>query len=461
MAEAVATSYDTAALKRSARAHLWLAFSRWDELEAEDGPTVIVGGEGSRVFDSQGRAYLDGISALEAMVAGHGRHELVDAADRQLRQLAFLDVFRYASVPAIALAERLAALTPGSLSRVHFTPGGSEADETAVKVAKQYFYLQGEPRRQKVITRAGAFHGVTFGAMALDGNYFGTRNYIFEPLAPFGRIAAPPACPRCDFGKAGRHLACPHRIEEVILAEGPETVAAVVVDPAATAIAVAVPPPSYLVQLREICDRYGVLLIDDEVITGFGRTGRMFCCEHAGVVPDIMTLSKGLSSGYMPIGAAVVKEEIATVFSGGPEARLSHGQTYGGHPVACAVALENIALIERERLAAKAAEMGRYLLDGLRGLQGHPTYWDARGLGLLTGLELAADASGRTFPNPADVGTAVRKRCRDLGLLTLVLHPGNVLFLAPPLVITRAEVDELVRIMDRALGEVEKELGFA
>jgi adenosylmethionine-8-amino-7-oxononanoate aminotransferase len=452
----LAPAYDTAALKRSARQHLWLAFSRWDELEAEDGPTVLVGGKGCRVFDSDGRSYLDGISALEAMVAGHGRQELIDAATEQLRQLAFLDVFRYASVPAIALAERLAALAPGSLSRVHFTPGGSEADETAIKVARQYFYLRGEPRRQKVITRAGAFHGVTFGAMGLDGNYFATRNYMFEPGVPFCRIAPAPACPRCDFGKAGRHLACPHKIEEIILAERPETVAAVVVDPAATSIAVAIPPPTYMMQLREICDRYGVLLVADEIITGFGRTGRMFCCEHSGVVPDIMTISKGLSSGYMPIGAAIVKEEIASAFSGRPEATLSHGQTYGGHPVACAVALENIGLIERERLPTRAAEMGMYLLEGLQSLHDHPSFWDARGIGLLTGLELVADrATGRIFSQPAAFGTALRKRCRDRGLLTLILHPGNVLFLAPPLVITRSEIDEMIKIVDEALAEVE------
>lgn len=454
-------AHDTRALKQAALKHLWMAFSRRDLLEAEDGPIVLVGAEGSHVFDSDGRTYLDGISALEAMAVGHGRDELAEAAAQQFRSLAFIDVFRYASVPAIALAKRLAEITPGTLSRVHFTPGGAEADEVAIKVAKQYHYLRGEPQRQKVITRAGAFHGTTFGAMALDGNYWATRNHLYEPASSIARIAAPPACPRCDYGKASRHLACPHKIEEVILAERPTTVAAVVVDPAATAIAVAVPPPEYLRQLREICDRYGVLLIDDEIITGFGRTGRMFCAEHSGVVPDIMTLSKGLSSGYMPIGAAIVRDEIADTFTGRDDGILAHGHTYGSHPVACAVALENIALIERERLAERSREMGAYLLDGLRSLSAHPTYWDARGLGLVTGVELVADRSGTMFERPGDVGTAVRKRCRDNGLITLPLHPGNVMFFAPPLVVTKSEVDELVEIFDRSLGEVEKQLGYA
>jgi putrescine aminotransferase len=453
--------FDTAALKRTARDHLWLAFSRWDQIEAEDGPPVMVRAEGCRVWDSDGKAYLDGIAALEAAVAGHGRKELAAAAKRQFEQIAFLDTFRFASVPAIQLAEKLAAITPGSLSRIHFTPGGAEADEAAIKVAKQHFYLRGEGSRQKVITRAGAFHGTTFGAMALDGNYWTTRNYIYEPGSPISRIATPPACDRCDFGKSGRHLACPHKIEEVILAERPETIAAVVVDPAATSIAVGVPPPGYMRELRQICDHYGVLLIADEIITGFGRTGKMFCCEHSGVVPDIMTISKGLSSGYMPIGAAVVKDEIAREFTGRPEGTFAHGHTYGGHPVACAVALENIALIERESLAQHAAEQGEYLLQGLSSLSGHPTFWDARGLGLLAGVELVADRSGTIMPNPGQVATALRVRCRSNGLITLPLHPGNVMMFTPPLTISKAEIDELVAIFDRSLGEVEKELGYA
>lgn len=455
------SSHDTAALKDAARKHLWMAFSRRDLIEAEDGPTILVGAEGSHVFDSEGQIYIDGISALEAMVVGHGREELAEAAAEQFRRLAFIDVFRYASVPAIKLAERLAEITPGSLSRVYLTPGGAEADEVAIKVAKQYHYLRGEPQRQKVITRAGAFHGSTFGAMALDGNYWATRNHLYEPASSIARIAAPPACGRCDYGKAGRHLACPHKIEEVILAERPTTIAAVVIDPAATAIAVAIPPIEYLQQLREICDRYGVLLIDDEIITGFGRTGRMFCSEYSAVVPDIMTLSKGLSSGYMPIGAAVVKEEIADIFTGNPDGVLAHGHTYGSHPVACAVALANIALIEREKLADRSREMGAYLLDGLRSLNAHPTYWDARGLGLLAGVELVADRSGTMFEHPGEVGTALRKRCRQNGLIILPLHPGNVMFFAPPLVVTKSEIDELVEIFDRSLGEVEKQLGYA
>ncbi len=375
----------------------------------------------------------------------------------QMQQLEFLDVFRFASPPAIDLAARLAEITPGTLSRVHFTPGGSEAVETAIKVAMHYQRLQGKPDRHKVLTREGAYHGCTFGAMAVDGDYFGTRPHLYDPLPGFGRIAPAPyhyRCPHCSH-QARCTLACADDLEQVILAEEPETVAAVIVDPCATASAVSIPPPDYMPRLRQICDRHGCL-IADEVITGFGRTGRMFACEHWGVEPDIMTLSKGLSSGYMPIGAAVVREEIAQAFMTSPEGVLSHGQTYGGHPVACAVALANIELIQHEDLPGQAAEKGEYFLEGLRSLSHHPAFGDARGLGLLLGLEFVHDQITRRPPDdPRTAGYHMRSICRDLGLITLTLHPGNVLFLAPPLTISQAEIDQIVDIVDRALGTYE------
>jgi putrescine aminotransferase len=251
-------------------------------------------------------------------------------------------------------------------------------------------------------------------------------------------------------------LTCADDLERVIVEEAAETVAAVIVDPCSTASAVSIPPPGYLPRLRQICDQYGVLLIADEVITGFGRTGKMFACEHWGLIPDIMTVSKGLSSGYMPIGATIVKEEIAQVFLESPEGILSHGQTYGGHPVACAVALKNIELIEREGLAEQAAEKGVYLLEGLRSLSHHPTFGDVRGLGLLCGLEFVHDKATRRLPdNPRRAGYCMRTLCRDQGLITLTLHPGNVLFLAPPLTISHAEIDQMVSMIDRALSAYE------
>lgn len=454
------TTGETARLQRLALDHLWMAYQPPVPFEADGGPRVIVAAEGTWMVDSEGRRYLDGVSALEACVAGHIRPELADVAYRQMQQLEFLDVFRYASPPAIELAARLAEITPGHLSRVHYTPGGSEAVETAIKIAKQYHWLRGEASRYKVITREGAYHGCTFGAMAVDGEYFGTRIHLYDPLPPFGRLSPAPYHYRC------RHcavedsctLACVDDLEQVILAEGPETVAAIIMDPCATASAVSIPPDGYMQRVRTLCDEYGLLFIVDEIITGFGRTGRLFASEHWGLVPDIMTVSKGLSSGYMPIGAAIASEAVADAFKGHPQGALSHGQTYGGHPVACAVALANVNLILREDLPGQAAEKGEQLLRGLRSLSWHPSFGDARGLGLLAGLEIVHDQATRRLPDdPRQAGYQLRTICRDLGLITLTLHPGNVLFLAPPLTITQDEIEQMVDIVDQALTIYEEE----
>ncbi|RME85260.1 MAG: aspartate aminotransferase family protein [Caldilineae bacterium] len=447
---------DTQRLRQLARDHLWMSYQPPTPYAAEGGPRILVAAEGTWMVDSEGRRYLDGVSALEACVAGHIRTELADVAYRQMQQLEFLDVFRYASPPAILLAARLAEITPGDLARVHFTPGGSEAVETAIKIAKQYHLIQrGDKQRYKVITREGAYHGCTFGAMAVDGEYFGTRIHMYDPLPPFGRTSPPPyhyRCPHCSHLPAC-NLACVDDVEQVILREDPETVAALIFDPCATASAVSVPPDGYMQRIRELCDRYGILFIMDEIITGFGRTGRLFASEHWDIVPDIMTLSKGLSSGYMPIGAAITREAIARAFDGHPDGTLSHGQTYGGHPVACAVALANIDLVLREDLAGQAARKGERLMAGLRSLHHHVTYGDVRGLGLLVGFEFVHERdSRRPPPDPKTAGYHLRSICRDLGLITLTLHPGNVIFLAPPLTITEEEIDQITAILDRALS---------
>jgi adenosylmethionine-8-amino-7-oxononanoate aminotransferase len=438
--------------KQQAREHLWMSFTQVNDLTADDGPRIIMRGEGCRLYDIEGRSYLDGVSALEAMVAGHGRRELLEAAVRQYEQVAFIDLFRYATLSQIELAAKLAAITPGSLSTVHFTPGGAEAVEAAIKIARQYHYLRGETSRFKVITRQGAYHGTTFGAMAVDGNYHATRNYIFQPES-FGRIAPAPR-PGCGAEHA-------REIEALILRENPATVSAVHIDPMNTALAVAIPDDEFLPALREVCDRYGVLLIADEIITGFGRTGRMFACDHVGVVPDLMTLSKGLSSGYIPIGACIARREIADAFAGGPDEMFRHGHTYSGHPVACAVALENIRIIERDRLADCAAEAGHYLLEGLKHLNHHPTFGGVRGKGMLLGLELVLDQrTGQTTQPPGDIGKAFRLACRERGLILLSIHPGNVMLIAPPLNMSRAEMDEMIDIIDRALTDIDQQYGL-
>lgn len=447
-------------LTELANAHLWLHFnSSRSDIPLE--PTVLVSGEGVHVTDSHGRKYIDGISALEAMAVGHGRTELVDAAAAQMQTLAFLDHFRFACEPAIRLASKLADISAPNLTRSFLTPGGAEAIEVAIKMARQYFRIKGQPQRQKVITRQGAFHGCTFGAMGVDGNYWATRNHLYEPTPTFGRIATASNCGECELGSGGRYLACPHKIEDLLLAERPETVAAVVVDPAATAIGVAVPPPQYLADLSEICSAHGVLLVVDEIITGFGRTGRMFDSDYAKIQPDIMTVSKGLTSGYMPLGAAVVSSTVAEAFAHAESLSVfRHGHTYGGHPVACAVALANIEIIQREGLIARSEEMGDYIMTALRKqLKSSPLVHSVRGRGLLVGVEISCDRLvNEEGWEPGEIGTRVRRQCKQNGLITLPLHPGNVLFLAPPLIITENEATELVERFVASVSELEPSL---
>lgn len=459
MAPMETVTTETEILKQYARDHLWMAYQPPIPFEGGGGPPILVEATGCWMTDSEGNRYLDGVGALEACVAGHCRQSLADVAYEQMNRLEFLDVFRYTSPPAVLLARKLAEITPGDLSRVHYTPGGSEAVETAIKVVKQYHRLAGQSSRFKIITREGAYHGCTFGAMGVDGNYFGTRPHYYEPIPSFRLIARAPF--RYDRGRngLGRNYTeeALRDLEQLILSERPETVAGLIFDPLALASGVYPPPPDYMQGLRALLDRYGILLILDEVITGFARTGRMFAADHWGIVPDVMTVSKGLSSGYMPIGAAIVRESVAVAFMGRPDGVLSHGQTYGGHPVACAVALANIELIEREGLVGRTAEMGEYLARRLASLQQHRAFVEERGLGLVRGIEFATASDSADLPAVQQAGYHMRTICRDLGLITLTLHPGNVLFLAPPLVITRDEIDRMVEILDQAFTHYEAE----
>ena len=420
------------------------------------GPVVFQSGQGVWLTDRAGERYLDGVGALEAMAIGHGRHELADVASRQMRELAFLDVFRHVSQPALDLAEQLVEISPDGLNHVHFTPGGSEAVEVALKLVFQYHALRGEPDRTRVISRRGAYHGVTFGAMQCDGDYYATRNDLYLRGPSFGAVAGD-GVDRGDWGPGARHTAGAAQFEAKLLELGPENVAAIIVDGVATASAVAAPGAADLRAIRELCDAHGVLLIVDEVITGFCRTGAFFVSELYGVLPDVMPMSKALSSGYMPIGATLVGDRITDEFArSSADGVFAHGHTYGGHPVACAVASENIRILQREELAARAATQGDYLRDGLRTLSDHPAWVDARGVGMLNGLEVVAgDEEAGSFGTAAAAAGWMRRRCLELGLITLTVHPGTVLLLAPPLVIDHDEIDQMVSILDTALTDME------
>lgn len=441
-------------------AHVWIHTVNYVELAERRGLHVFARGEGSTLYDARGEAWIDALSGLWVVNAGHGRREIAEAMAAQASTLAYVSSAAYTSVPAVELAETLARLTPGDLQRVFFSSGGSEAVETAIKIAKQTQVLRGFPRRYKIIARRGSYHGMTYGAMSLTTGNRAQQERFFGPLMDGVYHVPSPNRYRNDFGLEGEEgdVMCARWVEQEIFFQGPETVAAVIGEPISSSNGVHVPSPRYWQLLREICDRHGVLLIIDEVINGFGRTGRWFASEHFGVVPDIMTMAKGLSSGYAPIAATIVRPSVFEVFMS-EQNTVSHLLTFGGQAVAAAAALKNIEIIGREGLVERAAELGPYLLAGLRALaERHPSVGDARGLGLLCALELVRDKEtkekwARDSAFIRRVGELVLER----RLLTRV---WEIVHVAPPLVVSREEIDRMVAILDESIGIAEREAGL-
>jgi len=444
-------------LERQALDHVWIHSANYVELAERRGLKVFDHGKGCLLYDVHGKEYVDGISGLWVVNAGHGRQEIGDAMARQAGQLAYVSSASYTNVPAIQLSEIIAELTPGDLDRVFFCSGGSEAVESALKIAKQVQALRGFPKRYKIIARRGSYHGATFGAMSLTSGNRSQQEKYFGPLMHGVFHVPSPNHYRNDFGLAGEagDIMCARYLEQEIEFQGADTVAAVIGEPISSANGVHVPSPAYWKLVREICDRQGVLLILDEVITGWGRTGRWFASEHFDVVPDILTMAKGLSSGYAPIAAAVVRPSVYEIFKQ-DETVFGHLLTFGGQAVACAAAIANIEILRRERLPERAAEQGEYLLAGLRSLvDSHPTVGDARGIGLLTAIEIVKD---KALKEKWGRDSAYIKRLNELlnerGLLARV---WDVLHVAPPLVVSRAEVDRIVGILDDSLTSAERE----
>ncbi len=437
-----------------AKDHVWPHQLAWNVQAEEDGLTIFESGKNSTLTDIHGKEYLDGISGLWVVNAGHGREEIADAMAQQAKKLAYVSSVQYTNEPAAQLAHKISEITPGDLSRSYFVSGGSEAVETALKIAKQVQAMRGFPRRYKVIARRGSYHGMTHGAMSLtasrDEKWFGPFMYGVS------HVPAPNHY-RNDFGlegEAGDIMAAKY-VEQEIINHGPETVAAVIGEPISSAAGIHVPSPKYWQMLREICDRHGVILIADEVINGFGRTGTMFCMEQMGVTPDIMTMAKGLTSGYMPMGAAVVSPKIFEEFEKQSDVAMGHLLTFGGHAVAAAAALKNIEIFEEENLVERGAEMGEYLGEQLEQLRSHPSVGDVRGVGLLRGLEVVKNRETKEPLAKND------KFCIELGKKVfakgLVTRTWNIVHFAPPLVVTKDEIDRMVAIVDEALTETEKE----
>lgn len=445
---------------RRGLAHLWVHTQQRDDLAREDGLKVFARGEGIYLWDIKGRRFIDAMSGLWVVNAGHGRAELAEVAARQMREMAYVNTFAYASKPAVDLATKLAGLLPDSLNRVFFVNSGSEAVDTAIRMAKHYQYNIGEKKRYKVIARRGSYHGVTAGALSVNGSVAINRA-PWEPLVPGAVFVENVNCYRCPFEKAypSCDVFCARTIERTIQAERPETIAAMIAEPISAANAGAIPPAEYWPTLRRLCDKYGILLIADEVINGFGRTGKWFASQLYETEPDLMTMAKGLSSGYLPIAAVGVNDRVAREFEGGDRSRtFGGGITFGTHPVSCAVALANIEIIEREGLVANAARQGAHLRARLNSLkERHPTIGDVRGEGLLIAVEIVQDpATRKPFPESADLAGKLTAALVRNGV---VCRAGNVLNIAPPLVITEVECDDLADRLDAALTETEQELG--
>ena len=416
---------------------------------------VWVSGKGALITDATGREYIDGLSGLWNVNVGHGREELADAARQQMATLAFHSAYAGATNErAIALAERLSTLVYPSINTFFFTSGGAEASETSFKTARFYWKALGKPDKIKVISRHRAYHGLTLAAMSATG--LPAFWPMFEPRTPgFLHIDAPDPYrfvntdPGVSLG-----VAAANKLEEAILREGPGTVAAFIAEPVQGAGGVIVPPADYFARIREICDQYEVLLIADDVITGFGRTGRWFGLEHYGIEPDIMQFAKGITSGYVPLGGIGISDTIREVINGVPPGkRWMHAFTYSGHPTCCAVALRNLDILESEHLVERAAVAGTRLLQRLRGLESLDGVGNVRGLGLMAAVEVVADkATRQLFPPTAGLTQKLTDALLDRGLYTRVAM--DCICLAPPLVTSDAIIDRIVEIVGETIPAV-------
>ena len=445
-------------LAENARDHLWMHFTRHSTYNDGGHVPVITRGDGAYIWDDQGNKYLDGLAGLFVVQVGHGRTELAEVMAKQASELAFFPLWSYAHPPAIELADRLAELAPGDLNRVFFTSGGGEAVESAWKLAKQYFKMTGKPMKHKVISRSIAYHGTPHGALSITG--IPDAKKYFEPLVPTGIKV-----PNTNFYRAPEHgddinafgQWAANRIAEAIEFEGPETVAAVFLEPVQNSGGCFPPPPGYLERVREICDEYDVLFVSDETICAYGRIGDYFATKRYGVTPDIITSAKGLTSGYAPLGAMIVSDRLFEPFRHGQE-YFAHGYTWGGHPVAAAVALANLDIFEREGINEHVRANEGAFRSTLEKLTDLPIVGDVRGDGYFYGIELVKDKKTKETFNDDEAERLLRgflsKALFDAGLYCRADDRGDpVIQLAPPLIVGQKEFDQIESTLRSVLTE--------
>jgi adenosylmethionine-8-amino-7-oxononanoate aminotransferase len=439
--------------------HLFLDFMQMREF-AKD-PLIFVGGEGIRLTDNAGRRYIDGLSGVFVSSLGHGNMPVIEAMGAQARELAFSPPLHGTTLPALKLTELLLRIAPEGVGALKLLSGGSEATESAMKLARQYHQQTGHPRKYKIVSRYGAYHGGTMGALSAGGGR--DRKSVYEPLGVGFIHVHPPYCYRCPFDQTypGCGRTCVTLLDRTIEAEDPETVAAVIVEPISVSSAgFIVPPPDYLPRLREVCTRHNVVLIYDEIITGFGRLGTMFGSEYFGAPPDITCCGKGMSGGYAPLAAILMRERLAEAFYGEADEnrQFHHGHTYAGNPIACAAGVAAVTqLIERD-IVGNARRQGERLRARLVELaERFPLIGDVRGVGLLQGVEFVKDRATREpFPAGVRPGKLVERAARERGL---ILRCGNEFaVLAPPLVVTALDIDEMCGILGESVAVTQRAL---
>lgn len=408
--------------------------------QQENGPAIIFeSGEGIYVKDIDGNQYIEGMSSLWNVNIGYGRKELGQIAKEQMDKLSFSSAFStYSHEPAIRLSHKISQLTPGNLDTIFFTSGGSEANDSAIKLARHYWNIQGKPDKKKIISRKKAYHGVAMGSTSATG------------IPEFWKFAGSSK----DFYHVDNLSA--EELEALIKTENPESIAAFMAEPVIGAGGVIIPPENYFKKVKEICKKYNILFIADEVITGFGRTGKMFGMENWDVVPDLMTFAKGVSSGYLPLGGVVMTKEFHQVLSDKTEGTLFHGYTYSGHPVATAVALKNIEIIEEENLVENSLKMEKVMLEEFKKLESEIKYLgDGRSLGLLSAIEIYKDAKSKTRFEYKQAPLIVKEAAK-LGLIcrSVTYDEADSVVLAPPLIINENQIVEMIKILKQAIKNV-------
>lgn len=442
-------------LNRTAFEHCIFPLANMDDVR-RNGPNIYTKGQGVELTDQTGRTFIDMMSShTRANSLGYGNKEIAQAIYDQLVQVHYVGTVDNFVEPAVHLAEKLAELAPGDLSSTMYVSGGSEAVEAALKLAKQYQMISGrKPRAHKIISRWNAYHGSTMGALSVT-EWLGTRS-ISEPGVPGTTLIPGPTRYRNPFGMTDEAYGdfCATYLEQQILHEGPDNVAAFIAEPIMQAHGVQIPPPNYFPRVREICDRYGVLLIIDEVITGFGRTGAWFASEHFGIEPDILTMAKAMTAGYFPMGAAIARKEIVEAMP-----IFRHVHTFSGHGGGAAATAANIAICERDGLIAKAQDNGRHFLDQLtEALAGSPIVGEVRGIGMWLAVDFTADKSTKE-PFADDTVKAIVQRMKELGVLSSAI--GNALEMAPPLITERETLDHVTEVTAQAIGDIARARGFA